>query len=193
MSCSVINQLLTYFHSVLYDSGVIEDAQEVVIPLLSDTAFFQLLSAALQSLSAHLLTLHSDFTNTLKDLSRNISLSARPISSTSSFHPHSSLSNPASISVSSPIFGAGAKSDLYSWRELFQLYVEAEVFEDVSEAHRGERSVGDSEARLQAFADRVTHRGLTKKLKLKQSRTALEMFLELNIFIMNVKKVSLLF
>jgi len=65
------------------------------------------------------------------------------------------------------------------------------VFECVGEVHRGERAVEDSKARLQAFMERVAQRGLTKKLKLKQSETALQTFLELNIFILNIKKVSI--
>lgn len=84
------------------------------------------------------------------------------------------------------------ETDLYSWREIFQLYVEAEVFESVSEATRGERSVEESEQRLSSFVERVTQRGLgdARRLKMKQSRAALETFLELNMFILNVKKVS---
>jgi hypothetical protein len=72
--------------------------------------------------------------------------------------------------------------------------VEAEVFESVSEASRGERSVDESEHRLKLFAERVTQRGLGdgRKLKLKQSRAALETFLELNVFILNIKKVGLI-
>jgi len=173
---------------LLLGDAVMEDAQELVIPLLSNTAFFQLLSTALQSLSAHLLTVRSGFINTLQTLSRDISLSARPVSSTSSFHPHSSSSDPASIAISSPNFATRAKSDLYSWREIFQLYVEAEVFESVSEADRGERGVEDVETRLQAFAERVTKRELVSKLRLRNSRSALETFLELNAFILNIKK-----
>lgn len=65
------------------------------------------------------------------------------------------------------------------------------MFESVSEASRGERSVDESEHRLKLFAERVTKRGLGdgRKLKLKQSRAALETFLELNVFILNIKKV----
>lgn len=173
-------------------SSVIENGEgntrEIIIPLSSDTAFFQLLSKALQSISDHLLIVQSNFIHTLQELSHNVSLTARPLSSTSKFHPHSSSSHPSSIT--SPMFGIRAKSDLYSWRELFQLYVDSEVFESVSEVHRGERTVEDSEIRLQAFADRVAKRGLAKKLKMKQSHAALEMFMELNIFILNVKKVG---
>lgn len=167
-----------------------EDAQELIIPLLSDTAFFQLLSTTLQSLSAHLLIVRSDFVTTLHTLSRDISLSARPVSSSSSFRPHSSSSDPASISIPSSNFAATAKSDLYSWREIFQLYIEAEVFESVSEADRGERTVEDVETRLQVFAERVKKQELVSKLRLRQSQRALETFLELNAFILNIKKVS---
>jgi hypothetical protein len=179
------------FGSVSSDKSATEGTKEFTIPLLSDTAFFQLLSTALQSLSTHLLNVHSEFIATLEVLARDISLSARPVSSSSTVHPHSSSSHDASVSFSSSIFAAGAKSDLYTWRELFQLYVEAEVFECVGEAHRGERTVEDSEAQLQTFVGRVTQRGLAKKLKLTQSRTALQTFLELNIFILNIKKVSI--
>lgn len=68
--------------------------------------------------------------------------------------------------------------------------MEAEVFESVHEADRGERSLEESEKRLQAFLERITDRGLANKLKLKQSRGALDTFLELNAFILDVKKVS---
>jgi hypothetical protein len=166
-----------------------DNNKELIIPLFSDTAFFQLLSTALQSFSAYLLSVHSDFITILQDLSRNVSQSARPASSSSSFHPHSASSNPAAITVSSSFFASGDKSDLYSWRELFQLYLEAEVFESVNEVDRGERSVEDSETRLRAFLERVMTRGLAKKLKVKQSRIAFDRFLGLNIFILNVKKV----
>lgn len=77
------------------------------------------------------------------------------------------------------------------WREIFQLYVEAEVFESVNESDRGERSLEESERRLQMFATQVTQRGLVAegKFKLPQSRTALEAFLQLNLGILNIKKV----
>ncbi|KAJ3755438.1 SPX domain-containing protein [Lentinula raphanica] len=163
--------------------------REVVIPLVKDSAFFELLSTALHNLSDRMSALYTDFTDTLETVSRNISDSARPISSRKSgFHPHSLLSDPGSVSVSSKT----NKSDLYSWREIFQLYVESEVFESSNEAHPGELSIEESEKRLKLFAERVTLRGLgdKRKLKLKQSHEALESFLHLNMFILNVKKLE---
>ena len=74
------------------------------------------------------------------------------------------------------------------------MYVEAEVFESLSERDRGERDIVETERRLALFAEQVTGRGLsdTRKLKLKESRDALETFLQLNVLILNLKKVIIL-
>ncbi|KAJ3848009.1 hypothetical protein EV368DRAFT_50122 [Lentinula lateritia] len=164
-------------------------AREVVIPLVKDSAFFELLSTALHNLSDRMSTLYTDFADTLETVSRKVGDSARPISSrNNSFHPHSVLSNPGTISFPSRT----NKSDLYSWREIFQLYVEIEVFESSNEANAGALSIEESERRLKLFAERVTSRGLgdKRKLKLKQSHEALESFLQMNMFILNVKKLE---
>ncbi|THU89964.1 hypothetical protein K435DRAFT_781386 [Dendrothele bispora CBS 962.96] len=160
--------------------------EELVIPLVKDSAFFQLLSTALQGLSDHFLTLHTGFTDTLQSLAKTIGNSARPVSSTTTFHPHSVLSHPGEITA--PI--RTNKSDLYSWREIFQLYIDAEVFQSFAESHPGQQSTEESERRLQLFAARVSERGLgdRRKLKMKQSRDALETFLGLNMLILNIKK-----
>ncbi|KAJ4473412.1 SPX domain-containing protein [Lentinula edodes] len=164
-------------------------SREVVIPLVKDSAFFELLSTALHNLSDRMSTLYTDFADTLETVSRKVGDSARPISSrNNSFHPHSVLSNPGTISFPSRT----NKSDLYSWREIFQLYVETEVFESSNEANAGALSIEESERRLKLFAERVTSRGLgdKRKLKLKQSHEALESFLQMNMFILNVKKLE---
>ncbi|KAJ7139076.1 SPX domain-containing protein [Mycena epipterygia] len=164
---------------------------EIIIPLVSDSAFFQLLATTLRVLAEHLLAIHVQFVQTLTELTKAVSESARPVSSTSAgFKAHSPLNTDAgSVRVNA----SSRKSDLYSWREIFQLYVEAEVFESVSERNRGERTIEESETRLKQFAERVTTRGLGdgRKLKLQQSRKALESFLELNLFILNVKKFEI--
>ncbi|KAJ7275743.1 hypothetical protein C8J57DRAFT_1311579 [Mycena rebaudengoi] len=116
------------------------------------------------------------------ELTMAVSDSARPVSSTSAgFKAVSALtSDPGGVR-------AGASSRK---REIFQLYLEAEVFESVSERDRGERTIEDSENRLTLFAERVAARGLgdRRKLKLLRSRQALESFLQLNVFILSVKK-----
>jgi len=164
---------------------------EIVVPLVSDSAFFQLLVATLEGLSEHLLAIHAQFVETLTELTRAVSDSARPVSSTSQgFKGHSPLkADPGGVRVGA----SSTKSDLYSWREIFQLYVETEVFESVSERARGEHTVEECETRLKQFAERLTARGLgdSRKLRLPQSRQALESFLQINFFILNVKKLEL--
>jgi hypothetical protein len=70
--------------------------------------------------------------------------------------------------------------------------MEIEIFESIAETTRGERTVEDSEARLQLFVDRVTSQVLSnppKKWKLNNGPMALKTFLQLNRFILNLKKV----
>ena len=153
---------------------------------------------ALQTLSTQMGAVSDEFMENLESLSRMVAASARPMSSTSSsFSPHSNASNPATVSVNTPslipIIHRGSKSDLYSWREIFQLYVDTEVFESHSEKTRGERSVEDAESRLILFKQRLVERGYVDghALKLKQSKDALQSFLDLNSFILDLKKASL--
>ncbi|KAF9553445.1 hypothetical protein CPC08DRAFT_744734 [Agrocybe pediades] len=163
--------------------------QEVVIPLVHDSEFFNMLSTTLESISTHLSKMHEEFLSNLSELSRSIADSSHPASVAAGFHPSSSVTTHAgAVRVRS----GELKSDLYFWREIFRLYVEAEVFESMGEASRGEWSVEESEKRLQIFAQRVTSQGLGdhRKFKKKQSLQALESFLNLNLFILNVKKFS---
>ncbi|KAF7303708.1 hypothetical protein MIND_00600200 [Mycena indigotica] len=162
----------------------------LVIPLPSDSAFFELLTTTLQALSDNLLTIRTQFIATLSELTKTVSNSARPASAVSSFKVHSALNADAG---GVRVDASSRKSDLYSWREIFQLYIEAEIFESVSEQHRGERTTEDAEHRLKQFIERVTARALGdgRTLRLPQSRPALESFLQLNLFILNVKKFEL--
>ncbi|KAF9044445.1 hypothetical protein BJ165DRAFT_1481247 [Panaeolus papilionaceus] len=164
--------------------------QEIVIPLVHDSEFFNILSTTLESVSNHLTTVHEEFTDTLVKLSHTISDTAHPASAASNgFQPLSPVTMHAGAVR---VRATNLKSDLYSWRQIFQLYLDAEVFEDITEAHRGEHSIEECERRLQIFADRVAKDGLGdgRKFKLKQSVQALETFLNLNLFILNLKKLS---
>ncbi|KAJ7792377.1 hypothetical protein B0H14DRAFT_2931218, partial [Mycena olivaceomarginata] len=154
-----------------------------VIPLVSDSAFFELLVTALQGLSAHLLAIHAQFVETLAELTRSVSDSARPVSSTShSFKAHSPWNSDA----------GGVRVDASS-RKIFQLYVEAECFESVNEQTRGERTIEETEDAAEAVCGTGDGQRARRwaQLKLPQSRKALESFLQLNIFILNVKKFEL--
>ncbi|CCL98486.1 uncharacterized protein FIBRA_00484 [Fibroporia radiculosa] len=170
------------------------NAREVIIPLVSDSAFFDLLTQAIQYLSTRLAAVRLDFEANLHTLSHNISYSARPMSSsTSTFRPHSAhTSDAANVSVQGPLpmLFSGVKSDLYAWREIFQLYVEAEIFESCSERTRGERTIEESEARFNDLMQKLQTCGYIsgQGFKVKDSREALRTFLHLITFIMDLRK-----
>ncbi|KAH9916767.1 SPX domain-containing protein [Epithele typhae] len=167
--------------------------QELIIPLPSDATFFRTLSETLEALSTHLSTKRTEFETSVQTLCRDISSAARPSSSSPLFHAYSPItSDAATISVSSRPFAFSSKSDLETWREVFQMYMDADIFRGHQERFRGERTVEDAEARLNAFYGRLKARSESGELKfkLKQSRVALKTFVELNTFIMDLRKLQ---
>jgi hypothetical protein len=87
IKCLFIFQNFYSSPSLLPPSG--EIFHEVIVPLVSDKAFFQTLTDSLASISAHLTAVHSNFVQTMHALAHTIGDSARPSSSTSSFRTHS--------------------------------------------------------------------------------------------------------
>lgn len=162
-----------------------KNTHDLIIPLQSDTAFFQLLNTALASLAEHLNTVHGGFTSTLQSLAYAISTTARPTSSSTprSFSAYSmAVSNAATLRPRS----SSRNSDLYSWREIFQMYVEGEIFESFGERTRGERSIEETETRMKRFEARMQEK--RSKLKLAGSKDALDIFMRMNFFILDLKR-----
>lgn len=151
----------------LVQDGV--SAHEIIVPLTSDTAFYRVLVSALQSLSEHQKRVQEEFTETVQHLTLDISNVSRPSSS------------------------KREKSDLHAWRQIFQMWVDAQIFESSVERDRGERSVEETENRLTEFANKVVQHGLgdSRTLRRKESRNALERFLQMNVFLLDLKKVRL--
>ncbi|KAG2138433.1 SPX domain-containing protein [Suillus bovinus] len=161
------------------------NTHDLIIPLRSDTAFFQLLNTTLASLTEHLNTVHGGFTSTLQSLAYAISATARPTSSSAprSFSSYSmTVNNAATLRPSS----GTRNTDLYSWREIFQMYVEGEIFESVGERTRGERSIEETEIRMKQFEERIQEK--RSKLKLSGSKDALDVFMRMNFFILDLKR-----
>ena len=149
----------------------------------------------MNNLSAQLTTVHSGFMADLEDLSKSISDSALPISQTDpSYRPFSVGDDPGAISIPSTR-GAfrpklDSRSDLYMWRKLLGLYVDAEVFDSIAERNRGERSLEDTEIRMTKFLEGVERSGVLHG-KSKKAHLEVERFLRLNHIILNLKKVRL--
>ncbi|KAG9099208.1 hypothetical protein FS749_001820 [Ceratobasidium sp. UAMH 11750] len=163
-------------HGPFLESSDDHDTQEVIIPLTADTAFHRLLASALSALA-------SLQARTQTQLSDQIIALADTISS---------CSGPPTRS---------RQSDLYAWREIFQLWVECQIYRGgATERERasgqgGIRSVAEAEKRLGMFASEVVKRGLgdRRTLKSAKSREALETFLNLNVHILDLKKASLVY
>ena len=153
---------LSYLH---FNSG---DPREIIISLNSDSAFYQVLISALRSLAEHRTKLQEEFAKMVQQLSLDIS------------------------NVSQPSSSQTGKSDLYAWRQIFQMWVDGQIFESTTEKDRGERSVEDSEAKLTEFANKVVKESLGDRqtLQRKESRDALEQFLHINVLLLDLKKVS---
>ncbi|KAJ9124304.1 hypothetical protein QFC22_001104 [Naganishia vaughanmartiniae] len=168
--------------------------REIIISVPSDVAFFELLCQALNSLS----DLHDKqqklFNEAVKRLCQLISSSITPSSSGNPIkNLRFSTKRLDKSQFSGPVPTEYSKSDLYAWREIFTLWIEAQIFESSSERDRGERSVEEAEIRLKAFAAEVVKRGLgdRRTLRRKESREAWEEFLRLNMLLLDLKRFQL--
>jgi E3 ubiquitin-protein ligase BAH len=73
-----------------------------------------------------------------------------------------------------------SKSDLYRWREIFELYLAAQVFFSTHEAAGGLRKSEKARKQLVWFQDEVNKRQLPQKFKVESSAAAYTQFLALN-------------
>jgi E3 ubiquitin-protein ligase BAH len=80
------------------------------------------------------------------------------------------------------------KKDMYTWREIFQLYLQAEIFIGSTEADRGERDWQSAQKQLKWFSDSLSKMKLPRKLKLKSSKEAFREFLRINNELLVMKR-----
>lgn len=74
-----------------------------------------------------------------------------------------------------------SKSDLARWRQIFELYLDAEVFFATREQTHGSRSSESALKQLQWFQGEVQKRELASKFKFKESHDAFTRFIKLNM------------
>ena len=77
-----------------------------------------------------------------------------------------------------------SKSDLYRWREIFELYLAAQVFFSTNEATGGVRDSKKARNQLIWFQNEVGKRQLSHKFKLESSAAAYSRFVELNALLL---------
>ncbi|KAI8381110.1 SPX domain-containing protein [Radiomyces spectabilis] len=159
-SICTARQSIAYLEHILEDMSVHQDETSqpllFTIELVKDSEFFQLLLDELQHV-AHLHDVEQRrFTENVNDLEQRLTLAASPY-----------------------------KKDLYVWREIFQLYMEASIFETNHGCHV--ISYEKSKERFQWLGQELIRQKLTKKLSSKQSRLALAQFMALNAKLVDFK------
>jgi E3 ubiquitin-protein ligase BAH len=73
------------------------------------------------------------------------------------------------------------KTDLYRWRELFEIYLQAGIFFSTHEKDHGSRDSVTAGRQLNWFQDEVMKRGLMNIFTLPESRQAFVHFVSINI------------
>lgn len=134
------------------------EGEWVKIPLDADSKFFNILQADVVNLDS----LHDEEQKSMND---NIVVLGTEIAEVA--RPQKGL-----IRLS--------KSDLYRWREIFELYLAAQVFFSTNESSGGGRNSAKAQKQLVWFQEEVTKRQLPHKFKLEASISAYARFLELN-------------
>ncbi|KAJ8143111.1 hypothetical protein OY671_003754 [Metschnikowia pulcherrima] len=130
----------------------VENHNEIVIMLNSDSKFFRMLSLELEKLDEIRNLEEQKLIDEIDGLSNSV----------------------LSLSKKRP--------DLYAWREFFRIYLDSEVYfryNETSSSH-SERSSEQVKANLQAFADRAKQAQILDRFKSKQAAIAYQEFLEMN-------------
>ncbi|KAG5366056.1 Transcriptional regulator of form adherence 3 [Yarrowia sp. B02] len=130
-----------------------EDGPKMVIQLQSDSEFFHMLMKELQDLDDLKSSLKKTFEAEVLDLAKEITTVASP---------------------------GAKKTDMYRWREIFQLYIEAGIFFSDHEAMAGPTNSVQAKQRLQWFWDQLQKQSLVSGFKNKRSRKAFVDFWNLN-------------
>ncbi|SPQ25895.1 40e537ff-3416-4873-8212-775608ad5518 [Thermothielavioides terrestris] len=130
----------------------------VKIPLASDARFFSLLQSDVTELDTLQDEERHSMISKIHDLGAEIAEVAKP--------------RKGVIKLS--------KSDLYRWREIFELYLAAQVFFSTTEASGGLRDSEKARKQLVWFQDEVNKRQLPRKFKIESSAVAYSHFLALN-------------
>lgn len=129
--------------------------ERIEVPLVFDGEFFNILQTDVDSLDALQQQEEKNMEAGIKTLGEEVSAVARP---TKKF----------------------SKSDITRWREIFDLYVDAQVFFSSHELDHGSRSSAKAVKQLVWFQKEVQSRGLLEKFKVPSSRLAYSRFLQLN-------------
>ncbi|KAK9357963.1 SPX domain-containing protein [Lipomyces starkeyi] len=126
----------------------------IEIHLHSDSEFFKMLCSELVALDSLHEVQEKELTEEVTDIARRLPHAASPLQK---------------------------KNDLYVWREIFRLYIDAGVFFSTLEQDHGERSVEQAKQQLTWFTGQIQQMDLMNRFKSPESKSILESFWKLNM------------
>ncbi|KKA29289.1 hypothetical protein TD95_002521 [Thielaviopsis punctulata] len=134
------------------------NSEVIKVPLRFDAQFFEMLQNEVHGLETIQAREEKLLTNEISELKQIVEHVARP----SRF----------------------SRTDVAHWREIFQIYLEAQVFFSTYETSSGVRKSSDALAKLMWFQNEMQRRQLEQNFKRPQSREAFTRFVELNASIL---------
>ncbi|XXH01153.1 Cystathionine gamma-synthase [Hypoxylon texense] len=90
--------------------------------------------------------------------------------------------------ATAPSKGRRARGDLETWRNIFELYLDARIFFSTRESDHGSRTSTQAVEQLRWFQDQVLSKKLIRGLKLENSRQAYSRFLNMNALLLQILK-----
>lgn len=142
--------------STLWMDTIRDDYQKVEVPLRYDSEFFHILNVELTGL-------HKLQTYEGSKLTAEICRVGQEISN-----------------LASPSQGC-TKSDLYSWREVINLYTDSKIFFSTAEQDSFRRDSSTAQKQLQQFSTKLGELKATKFFRRQKSYAAMERFLFINL------------
>jgi E3 ubiquitin-protein ligase BAH len=130
------------------------NCETIEVPLTFDGEFFDLLQNDVVNLDALQEQEQQKMLQEVEDIGKEVAVVAKP----SRF----------------------SKNDLARWRDIFELYLDAEIFFATHEQDHGARSSSRALKQLQLFQGEVEKRKLNAKFKVRESQVAFDRFLKLN-------------
>ncbi|KAF5588136.1 RING finger [Fusarium subglutinans] len=136
-------------------TGATEGTYEIIeVPLTFDAEFFEMLQSDVSNLDALQMEEEKTMTSEIVALGKEVEQVVKP--------------------------KRFSKTDLARWRQIFELYLDAEIFFATHEQDHGERSSQVALRQLQWFQDQVAKQNLVKDFKLPESTAAFNRFINLN-------------
>ena len=145
------------------------DAIEIIeVPLTSDSEFFQILRKELQNLEDLQISEQKTLTKNIESLAKDLeAVKAR-----------ANKRKPSK----------DAKLEINSWREIFRLYLESEIFVSDHEIDAGARTAAKAARQLTYFTQQLAKRPAQAIPKSAEAHIALDRFISINATLLNLLK-----